>query len=89
VNYTWEFLYNGSLKQLYGVSPTFEFWTEGVYDVTLTVRDEANQTSSAVVWITVEVEIPELPIVWMPVAGMLAVFLLTGISRRRGRPKRE
>ena len=88
VNYTWEFWYNGSLKRLYGVSPTFEFWTEGLYNVTLTARDEENQSSSAVIWITVEVEIPEFPIVLVPVAGMLAVFLLAGISRRRGRPKR-
>jgi hypothetical protein len=88
VNYTWSFWYDDSLWQLYGVSPTFEFWTAGVYNVTLTVRDEAYQTSSAVVCITVEVEIPESPIALIPVVCMLAVFLLVRISRRRERPKR-
>jgi hypothetical protein len=88
VNYTWTFWYNGSLKRLYGVSPTFEFWTEGVYDVTLTVRDGENRSSYAIVWITVEVEIPEFPIILVPVTGMLAVFLLAGGSKRRGRLKR-
>jgi hypothetical protein len=89
VNYTWEFLYNGSLRQLYGVSPTFEFWTEGLYNVTLTVRDTSNQTGSAVVQIIVMAEIPEFPIVLVPVAGVLIIFLLAGISRHGGRPKRE
>jgi hypothetical protein len=70
------------------VSPTFVFWTEGVYDVTLTVRDGENRSSYAIVWITVEVEIPEFPIILVPVTGMLAVFLLAGGSKRRGRPKR-
>jgi hypothetical protein len=88
VNYTWSFWYDGGPIQLYGVSPTFEFWITGVYNVTLTVRDDSNDTSSAFVRITVEVAIPEMPIVLVPVTGMLAVFLLAGISRRRERSKR-
>ncbi len=87
VNYTWEFLYNGSLRQLYGVIQTFVFWTEGLYNVTLTVRDASNQTSSDVVQIIVLAEIPEFPIVLVPVAGMLAIFLLAGIPKHRRRPR--
>ncbi|HUU07553.1 MAG TPA: PKD domain-containing protein, partial [Thermoplasmata archaeon] len=54
VNYTWVFTYDGSVKTLYGVSPTFVFEIAGEYDVVLTVRDAASQTASDSVIITIE-----------------------------------
>jgi PKD repeat protein len=54
VNYTWVFTYDGSVKMLYGVSPTFVFEIADEYDVVLTVRDAASQTASDSVTITVE-----------------------------------
>jgi len=53
VNYTWAFVYEGDTETLYGVAPTFEFDTAGVYEVTLTVRDAANLTDTDTVTITV------------------------------------
>jgi hypothetical protein len=48
----------------------------------------SNQTSSVVIWIIVEVEIPEFPVVLVPVGGVFAVFLLVGISKRSRGTKR-
>ncbi|MBI5001171.1 MAG: DUF1566 domain-containing protein [Euryarchaeota archaeon] len=45
-NYTWTFTYNGTVIALYGVSPSFRFWTAGNYTVTLTVRDVAGNTDT-------------------------------------------
>ena len=41
INYTWAFTYNGTEVLLYGVSPSFLFWTPGDYTVTLMVMDAA------------------------------------------------
>jgi hypothetical protein len=87
VNYTWEFWYNGSLLKLYDMNPTFVFWTEGDYNGTLTVWDSVNQSSSAIVRITVVAVIPEFPTILVPVTGMLAFILIAGVSRRRRHPK--
>ena len=47
VNYTWQFTYNGSVVKLYGPSPLYKFWTPGVYQVNLTVRDAAGYTDTS------------------------------------------
>jgi parallel beta-helix repeat protein len=52
-NYTWTFTHNGTAITLYGVSPTFRFWTPGNYTVTLTVRDAAGNTDTDTVLVTV------------------------------------
>ena len=52
-NYTWMFMYNGSLVNLYGVSPTFDFQIPGVYVITLTVKDAANNIASDTFAVTV------------------------------------
>jgi parallel beta-helix repeat protein len=41
VNYTWTFTNNGTSKILYGSSPKFQFWSIGIYFVTLNVTDAA------------------------------------------------
>ena len=39
IDYTWTFVYNGTLMELYGVYPSFRFVIPGSYTVTLRVRD--------------------------------------------------
>jgi PKD repeat protein len=56
LNYTWEFLYDGQTRRLYGPQPTFEFVEAGTFTVTLTVRDLGGLTSTDTVVITVEEE---------------------------------
>jgi ABC-type transport system substrate-binding protein/PKD repeat protein len=53
VNYTWTFTYNGSVVELYGVSPSFTFHTDGTYTVTLTVTDADGQEDTDTVTVTV------------------------------------
>jgi peptide/nickel transport system permease protein len=42
-NYTWTFIYNGSDVVLYGVAPSFRFWTVGVYTILLNVTDATSE----------------------------------------------
>ncbi|MEW5747289.1 MAG: M14 family zinc carboxypeptidase [Candidatus Thermoplasmatota archaeon] len=81
-NYTWTFVYNGSDVSVYGVSPAFTFWTEGVYPVTLTVTDAqgSSDTDTVTVWVQ-GTAIPEFPALLIPVAAVLAVFLLIRARR--------
>lgn len=82
VNYTWKFIYNGSEKSLYGPSPSFRFWTEGVYSVTLNVTDAQGSYDTDVVLVTVEgTVIPEFGTVLLPVAALLVVFLFIRARR--------
>ncbi len=53
VNYTWQFTYNESILFLYGVEPTFRFWTPGIYNATLSVRDAAGTNDTATVQVRV------------------------------------
>ena len=89
-NMTWSFTYNGSEVELYGETPTFVFWTEGTYTVTLTVSDPTGNTDSdtLIVEVTSEV-IPEFGEVVIPIAGMLLISaLFIRISRTQTRPRR-
>lgn len=52
-NYTWSFLYNGSIVTLYGISPSFDFQLPGQYQVTLVVSDAQGNEDTATVQITV------------------------------------
>ncbi len=81
-NYTWTFVYNGSDVSVYGVSPTFTFWTEGAYAVTLTVTDAqgSSDTDTVTVWVQ-GTAIPEFPALLLPVAAVLAVFLVIRARR--------
>jgi hypothetical protein len=82
VNYTWTFVYNGSEVSIYGVSPSFTFWTEGAYSVTLNVTDAQGSydTDTVVVWVQ-GTAIPEFPSLLVPVAALLAAFLLIRARR--------
>jgi len=54
VNYTWTLNISGQTAVLSGVSPSYEFSDVGIYEVTLTVRDAANNTGMDTVIVTVE-----------------------------------
>jgi len=83
VNWTWDFVYEGSPVQLWGPIPTFLFEVEGVYDVTLTVTDTAGQNSTDVVQITVSAVIPEFPTLLLPVSGLLLMLVIVRTVKRR------
>jgi hypothetical protein len=82
-NYTWIIDDGGTPVTRWGPSPTFSFLTEGVYDVTLTVRDGAGHSSTDVVRITVSAAIPEFPTVIIPISGMIMIIALVRIRRSR------
>jgi len=84
-NYTWVFIYNSATVTLYGRNPTFQFLIDGVYDVTLTVRDGAGHTSTDVMQVNVWSVIPEFPAMIMPVTGMILLFALVQIRRKGSR----
>ncbi len=74
-NMTWSFVYNGSTVELYGETPHFVFWTEGVYTVTLTVLDPSGNSDTDEVVVTVDHEvIPEFGGALLPVAMLLLLF---------------
>ncbi len=82
VSYTWTFLYNGSEVSLDGPSPSFRFWTEGLYTVTLNVTDAQGEYDTDVMVVFVEgTAIPEFPTVLVPVAALLALFLVIRARR--------
>lgn len=85
VGYTWTFTYNGSEVSLEGVSPSFTFWTLGVYVVTLNVTDADGGYDTDTVVVTVEsTAIPEFRDVLPPVLGVLALFLVIRARRSSG-----
>jgi len=53
VNYTWNFRYDGSDRELTGVNPTFTFSKPGEYVITLAVVDELGFSNSAIVVVNV------------------------------------
>lgn len=82
VSYTWKFVYNGSDVSLDGANPTFTFWTEGIYVVTLNVSDAQGGFDTDTMTVTVEgTAIPEFPTVLVPVAALLAAFLVIRARR--------
>jgi hypothetical protein len=82
-NYTWIIDNGGTPVTLWGPSPTFSFLTEGVYNVTLTVRDGAGHSSTDVMRITVSAAIPEFPTVIIPISGVIMIIALVRIRRSR------
>jgi PKD repeat protein len=82
-NYTWTFNDGVTPVTLWGRNPTYTFLTDGVYDVTLTVRDGAGHTSTDVVRITIGAAIPEFPTVLIPVSGMILIIAM--VRMRRGK----
>ncbi|HUU06990.1 MAG TPA: PKD domain-containing protein, partial [Thermoplasmata archaeon] len=85
-HYSWVFVYNGSTVELYGENPTFTFWTEGIYDVTLVVTDgSGNSDSDAVTVAVMDGAIPEFGYVVASVAAILAMFVFARFYLGRGR----
>ncbi|MDQ1371291.1 MAG: large repetitive protein [Candidatus Thermoplasmatota archaeon] len=82
VSYTWTFVYNGSEVSLDGPSPSFRFWTAGVYAVTLNVTDAQGSYDTDTVLVMVEITaIPEFTTVLLPIGAVLAVFLVIRARR--------
>jgi hypothetical protein len=80
-NYTWTFTYNGSLVSLYGLTPTFEFWIPGVYEIVLNVSDAAGLHGLDMANVTVTGEpISEFGSVMVPTVLLLIVAV--GLWRR-------
>ena len=52
-NYTWSFDYNGSTIKLYGMDQEFIFDIVGFYNITVTVKDEAGNSASDFILVTV------------------------------------
>ncbi len=81
-SYTWTFTYNGSEVVLTGESPTFRFWSEGIYVVVLNVTDESDNYDLDSVTITVSAEaIPEFPTILVPVLAMVVLFVVIRARR--------
>ena len=87
VNYTWSFVYNGSLVVLYGPTPSFKFFTPGIYEVTLNVTDTAQWQSTDTMVVTVPEPISEYTLILYPVVTILALFMTMRV--RVNRSKRE
>ncbi|OGS57239.1 MAG: hypothetical protein A3K60_06105 [Euryarchaeota archaeon RBG_19FT_COMBO_56_21] len=81
-NYSWSFVYNGTLVELWGVSPSFEFWTLGTYVVLLNVTDYAGNCNTSQVTVEVVEVIPEYPVT-LPAAVLLVLVPVLHYIRRR------
>jgi PKD repeat protein len=82
VNWTWSFVYNGSDQALYGPSPSFTFWTEGVYLVTLTVADgEGNDDTDTVTIAVGQNPIPEFSNLLLPVVAIACLVIIIRARR--------
>lgn len=83
VGWRWEFEHNGSVVVLDGPSPSFRFWTEGVYTVTLNVTDEAGNYATDTMTVTVcWSAIPEFGTgILVPVVALLCLFVLIRARR--------
>jgi hypothetical protein len=84
VNWTWTIDLGGSSVILFGEMVNYVFASEGVYNVTLTVRDTLGQTNSTTIQVTVSGVIPEFGSVFMTAIGLaMLVVLVAGVRRRR------
>ena len=84
VNWTWTFSYDDDMVELNESQPTFRFEREGVYEVTLVVRDGAGNTASDTMNVTVETAIPEMSNAGMVVAvvALCAIMLVVARNKR-------
>ena len=53
VNWTWSFIYDGEPRTLYNSTANFTFHDVGLYNVTLTIRDEGTNTGTDTMNVTV------------------------------------
>ena len=77
-NYTWTFTYESTEQNIYGRNPQFVFMTEGTYNITLTVKDNAGRTDIDIVEITVSSVIPEIPSVALSALSVALLVALIG-----------
>jgi len=83
-NYTWTFVYNGSVVVLWGPTPSFEFWSLETYHVWLKVTDMVGYSDTTIVTIEVYGFIPEYSLTLPVLTLMLLVPLLHVIRRKNG-----
>jgi len=81
VNWTWTFSYDGNITELYESQPTFRLDREGVYEVTLVVRDGAGNTASDTMNVTVETAIPEVSNAGVVVAVVVLCAIMLVVTR--------
>jgi|GEM_PF-1948942 len=87
VNYSWTFAHNGTAVSLYGVSPSFTFWEEGIHTVTLTVSDAAGNTGTDTMVVSVVPPPAEprsilLPMLLATALAAIGAFLIFQFLRR-------
>lgn len=86
-NYSWAFTYNSSAVVLYGVSPSFQFWTPDVYSGRLTVKDPWGNAGNCDFTVTVndtEMPVSDAGISMYTVSGHQVSFDGTGSTDNVG-----
>jgi hypothetical protein len=94
-NYTWTFVYQGSVRELEGDSPQFEFGVAGTYEVTLTVKDHAGNTDTDTMTVIVRAQDVGVQFPWWiliviaiaVVISMLLLFWILGRKKKKGKKK--
>jgi len=76
-NWTWQLWYNGTMYVSYGSHSGFTFHLDGIFNLTLTVRDALGNSNSTVKYITI---LPHVPggWDWLINGGILAIMALAG-----------
>jgi len=89
VNYTWIFSHNNTDIILFGASPTFTFWTNGTYVVSLRVEDASGNwnTSHFNVKVLNNPELDSKFSWWMPIILLIIIIVVTALLLRKLYPK--
>jgi peptide/nickel transport system substrate-binding protein len=88
-NWTWRFLYDGHMEEIYGPNPEFTFWIEGEYSVVLVVTDTIGQTGMDSMTVTVSGFIPEFGSVAFTVIASVVVIALILAKVRMGHRRED
>lgn len=85
-NYTWTFIYDGTLITLYGVTPSYKFEMVGNYEVTLTVEDLAGNYAMDSMQVNVEPKMTFLETMWwilLIIIVAIIIFLIAFLLYKR------
>ena len=78
VNYTWTFTYNATGQAIYGVTPSFYFFSNGNYQVTLNVTDNDGLYDTDTMWINITLAWPHAVARYTPVTDNKGIKLVDG-----------